>query len=62
VAFKPTYLFVYPRLLLIDMKTRKVVMSKYAQLESSWTDQNTTVRTAEKLAEVVKERLVLLRQ
>ncbi|MFD1123388.1 DUF2380 domain-containing protein [Methylophilus flavus] len=60
VAFKPTYLFVYPRLLIVDMKTKKVVMSKYAQLESSWLDQNTTIRTAEKLAETVKERLDLL--
>lgn len=60
VAFKPTYLFVYPRLLIVDMKTKKVVMSKYAQLESSWSDQNTTIRTAEKLAETVKERLDLL--
>lgn len=60
VAMKPTYLFVYPRLLLVDTKTKKVVMSKAAQLESSWTDENTTVRTGKKLAEVVKERLDLL--
>lgn len=50
VALKPTYLFVYPRLLLIDVKQQKVVMPTYAQLESSWTDQNTTARTAEYLA------------
>lgn len=62
VAFKPTYLFVYPRLLLVDMKTGKVVMSKYAQLESSWSDQNTTVRTGEKLAGIVQERLELLQK
>lgn len=61
VAFKPTYLFVYPRLLMVDTRTRKVVMSKYAQLESSWSDQNTTVRTAEKLADLVKQRLDALR-
>jgi hypothetical protein len=56
VAFKPTYLFVYPRLILVDVKQRKVVMSKVTQLESSWSDQNTTIRTAEKLAQMVKER------
>lgn len=61
VAFKPTYLFVYPRLLMVDTRTSKVVMSKYAQLESSWSDQNTTVRTAEKLADLVKQRLDALR-
>lgn len=60
VALKPTYLFVYPRLLLVDTKTKKVVMSKAAQLESSWSDENTTVRTGKRLAEVVKERLDLL--
>lgn len=61
IAFKPTYLFVYPRLLMVDTRTRKVVMSKYAQLECSWSDQNTTVRTAEKLANLVKERLDALK-
>ena len=54
VALKPTYLFVYPRILLVDIKTKKVVMAKAAQLESSWTDKNTTIRTAEKLAEMVR--------
>ena len=53
VALKPTYLFVYPRILLVDIKTRKVVLAKAAQLESSWTDKNTTARTAEKLADMV---------
>lgn len=60
VALKPTYLFVYPRLIIVDMKTQSVVMSKAAQLESSWSDENTTIRTAEKLAQVVKERLETL--
>jgi hypothetical protein len=55
VALKPTYLFVYPRILLVDIKTKKVVLAKAAQLESSWSDENTTVRTAEKLAEMVSE-------
>lgn len=57
VAFKPTYLFVYPRLIMVDVKQKKVVMSKVSQLESSWSDQNTTIRTAEKLAQMVKERM-----
>lgn len=60
VALKPTYLFVYPRLLLVDIKTRKVLMSKSSQLESSWTDRNTTIRTAANLAQVVKDRLLTL--
>jgi hypothetical protein len=60
VALKPTYLFVYPRLLMVDVKTGKVVMSKAAQLESSWSDENTTVRTGENLAQIVKSRLDLL--
>jgi hypothetical protein len=55
VALKPTYLFVYPRILLVDINTKKVVLAKAAQLESSWSDENTTVRTAEKLAEMVSE-------
>ena len=57
VALKPTYLFVYPRILLIDIKTHKVVMAKAAQLESSWSDKNTTARTAEKLAKIVSDAL-----
>jgi hypothetical protein len=57
VALKPTYLFVYPRILLIDIKTQKVVMAKAAQLESSWSDKNTTARTAEKLANIVSDAL-----
>ncbi|MCB5185015.1 DUF3280 domain-containing protein [Methylobacillus gramineus] len=56
-ALKPTYLFVYPRLIIIDVKKCMVVLSKAAQLESSWSDENTTIRTAEKLAQVVKDRL-----
>lgn len=60
VALKPTYLFVYPRLIIVDVKTKSVVMSKAAQLESSWSDENTTIRTADKLAQVVKDRLQAL--
>ncbi|WP_287111753.1 DUF2380 domain-containing protein [Methylobacillus sp.] len=57
VALKPTYLFVYPRIIMVDVGKRAVVMSRYMQLESSWSDQQTTIRTAEKLAQLVKARL-----
>jgi hypothetical protein len=57
VALKPTYLFVYPRILLVDTKLRKVVLSKAYQLESSWTDQNTTANTATAMAEVVADTI-----
>ncbi len=57
VALKPTYLFVYPRILLIDIKTQQVVLAKASQLESSWLDKNTTARSAEKLANMVSEKL-----
>lgn len=57
VALKPTYLFVYPRILLVDIKTQKVVMAKASQLESSWSDKNTTARSAERLADMVSEEL-----
>ncbi len=56
-ALKPTYLFVYPRILLVDIRTAEVVMARAAQLESSWSDQNTTKRTAEKLADMVSAEL-----
>jgi hypothetical protein len=57
VALKPTYLFVYPRVLMVDMKTQKVVLSKVTQLESSWLDNKTTARSGEKLANMVSKRL-----
>lgn len=60
VALKPTYLFVYPRILLVDIRTAEVVMARAAQLESSWSDQNTTKRTAEKLADMVSDELKTL--
>ena len=47
----------YPRLLLVDIKKREVVMAKATQLESSWSDKNTTARSAEKLADMVSEKL-----
>lgn len=57
VALKPTYLFVYPRILLVDIKTQKVVLSKASQLESSWLDKNTTARSGVNLAVMVSEKL-----
>lgn len=57
VALKPTYLFVYPRILMVDLKTEKVVLSKASQLESSWLDNNTTARSGENLADMVSKRL-----
>lgn len=60
VALKPTYLFVYPRILLVDIRTAEVVMARAAQLESSWSDENTTRRTAEKLADMVSAELKTL--
>lgn len=61
VALKPTYLFVYPRILMVDVKTGEVVMARAAQLESSWSDENTTRRTAKKLADMVSEKWNILR-
>ncbi|MGQ0443350.1 MAG: DUF2380 domain-containing protein [Methylophilaceae bacterium] len=57
VALKPTYLFVYPRVLVVDIKTRKVIYATYSQLESSWLDKNTTMRTANMLADRVNDKL-----
>lgn len=57
IAMKPTYLFVYPRIRMVDIKTQQGVLSTYAQLESSWTDKNTTANTAERLANKVSEKL-----
>jgi outer membrane lipopolysaccharide assembly protein LptE/RlpB len=57
VALKPTYLFVYPRVLMVDIKTQEVVLSKVTQLESSWLDKATTARSGEKLANMVSKRL-----
>jgi len=57
VALKPTYLFVYPRLVIVDVHTQEVLHSLNAQLESSWSDPNTTMNTADNLAKRVKARL-----
>lgn len=60
VALKPTYLFVYPRTLLIDIATKKVLQAKAFQLESSWSDPNTTVNTGKKIAKAIADELKVL--
>lgn len=50
LALKPTYLFVYPRIKLINLKTQQPVLSGYVQLESSAQDENTTANSAAQLA------------
>lgn len=50
VAMKPTYLFVYPRLLLVDIKTKRKAFSAYVQMEGSWLEKDTTASSAKNLA------------
>lgn len=57
VAMKPTYLFVYPRLLLIDVKTKRKAFTSYVQMEGSWLEQNTTASSAKSLAKKVSAEL-----
>lgn len=57
VALKPTYLFVYPRILLVDIKKQQVIFASYVQLESSWLDNNTTARSAQNLANKLVNKL-----
>ena len=57
VAMKPTYLFVYPRLLLVDVKTRRKAFTAYVQMEGSWLDNTTTSSSAKRLAGKVSEEL-----
>jgi hypothetical protein len=57
VAMKPTYLFVYPRLLLVDVKTKRKVFTSYVQMEGSWLEQNTTASSAKNLAKKVSAEL-----
>lgn len=53
VAMKPTYLFVYPRLLLVDIKTKRKAFSAYVQMEGSWLEKETTASSAKNLANKV---------
>jgi hypothetical protein len=62
VAMKPTYLFVYPRLLLVDVKTKRKAFTAYVQMEGSWLDQHTTASSAVNLAKKVSGDLRKLAQ
>ena len=57
VAMKPTYLFVYPRLLLVDVKTKRKAFTSYVQMEGSWLEQTTTASSAKSLAKKVSAEL-----
>jgi hypothetical protein len=57
VAMKPTYLFVYPRLLLVDVKTKRKAFTAYVQMEGSWLDNHTTGSSAKRLAGKVSKGL-----
>lgn len=57
VAMKPTYLFVYPRLLMVDVKTKRKAFTAYVQMEGSWLDNATTSSSANSLAGKVSEEL-----
>ncbi|MDA1339681.1 MAG: DUF2380 domain-containing protein [Proteobacteria bacterium] len=57
VAMKPTYLFVYPRLLMVDVKTNRKAFTSYVQMEGSWLDNHTTASSAKRLAGKVSEEL-----
>ncbi len=57
VAMKPTYLFVYPRLLLVEIKTKRKAFTAYVQMEGSWLEKTTTANSAQRLAEKVSGKL-----
>ena len=57
VAMKPTYLFVYPRLLLVDVKTKRKAFTAYVQMEGSWLEKTTTASSAKNLANKVLAEL-----
>ncbi|MDP2230875.1 DUF2380 domain-containing protein [Methylotenera sp.] len=57
VAMKPTYLFVYPRLLLVDIKTKRKAFTSYVQMEGSWLENHTTASSANRLADKVSAEL-----
>ena len=57
VAMKPTYLFVYPRMLLVDIKTKRKAFTAYVQMEGSWLDKEHTVSSAKNLAKKVTAEL-----
>ena len=57
VAMKPTYLFVYPRMLLVDIKTKRKAFTAYVQMEGSWLDKEHTASSAKSLANKVTAEL-----
>ena len=57
VAMKPTYLFVYPRMLLVDIKTKRKAFTAYVQMEGSWLDKEHTASSAKNLAGKVTAEL-----
>ncbi len=57
VAMKPTYLFVYPRMLLVDIKTNRKALATYVQMEGSWLDKEHTASSAKNLAGKVAAEL-----
>ncbi len=57
VAMKPTYLFVYPRLLLVEIATKRKAFTAYVQMEGSWLEKSTTANSARRLAEKVTIKL-----
>jgi hypothetical protein len=57
VAMKPTYLFVYPRLLLVEIATKRKAFTAYVQMEGSWLEKTTTANSAQRLAEKVTNEL-----
>ncbi len=57
VAMKPTYLFVYPRMLLVDIKTKRKAFTAYVQMEGSWLDKEHTASSAKNLANKVTAEL-----
>lgn len=60
VAMKPTYLFVYPRLLLVEIATKRKAFTAYVQMEGSWLEKTTTANSAQRLAEKVSNDLKTL--
>ena len=61
VAMKPTYLFVYPRILLVDIKTKRKAFTAYVQMEGSWLDKEHTASSAKNLADKVTAELKQLK-
>lgn len=62
VAMKPTYLFVYPRLLLVDVKTKRKAFASYVQMEGSWLEKDHTASSAKNLANKVIAELKKLKK